>query len=399
MKSLIPSVLTACLTSFLTASITLLSAQAQAYFIATPNAAAIDYTKPTRILLSGRGTDLGIQPQHAALSRALLYQRNFSNDQIILLSVFESEKNKPSLVKGGWKIQTENERKLDTASALPELKKFKKIRSLEMFGHNSPTLGTQTDGLGFRFDARQLEVAALASQFTPDAYAMIHGCNSGWIMAQELSNTWKIAVSGSFSGTRFERLHSDGHFYVSTDSKAPSSAWATSNPEFGVPCSQGGCTRMRPTFSHYNGKWGNFAGPTLSHYKFFCQGETRDCEKRMASSLYGFVTDHSLSKDSTYEEFATAARDYLCPVYKDRKLTDDCHHQLSSIEKGAGTPTVSYVVGDEQLKCSMKSCTGTMTCDLHVCSVKGRVSEGAMTIAQEYAHFLRGFKALKEDSK
>lgn len=383
-----------------------LAGESQAYFIATPGAkSVIDFSKPTRILLSGRGTDLGIQPQSSALGRALLYQRNFPQDQIILLSVFENPANKPNLVQGGWKITTENETKLDTKSALPELFKFKKIRSLELFGHNSPSLGTQTDGLGYRFDALRPEVVSLAPNFTSDAYAIFHGCNSGWLIAQSLSASWKIPVAGSFTGTRFERLHSDGHFYVATDSKAPSPAWAKSNPEFGVKCSQGGCLRMRPSYTAYDGKWGNYEGAMLPHYKFFCQGETRDCEKRMALSLYGYITDKSLSNSSSFEDFKRVARDSLCPVYADRKVTEHCHAELESVEKGGGNPNASYVwvsktqpLGGEQLKCTLKACTGQMKCDDHSCTIEGRSSENAMTLAQEYAHFIRGYRALQEDA-
>ena len=53
--------------SIVLAALTLLASQAaNAYFIASPSK-AIDLNKPTHILVSGRGQDLGLQPQITAL--------------------------------------------------------------------------------------------------------------------------------------------------------------------------------------------------------------------------------------------------------------------------------------------------------------------------------------------
>jgi hypothetical protein len=380
--------------------------QAQAYFVAVPAAQpALDLSKPVRVLLPGRGTDLGIQPQQSALGRGLQYKSNFPEDQLVLISVFENSSNKKNLLKAGWKFLVENEQTFETKTAVAELQKFKKIRSLDFFGHNSPSLGTQTDGLGFRFDFREPSVAALAPKFIENSYVMIHGCNSGWIIAQDLSKIWNIPVSGSFTETRFERLHSNGRFYVADEEKAPSNEWAKVN-SFGTSCEFGGCLRMRPKFSAYHkGKWGTFDGPMLSHYKFFCQLETTECEKRMALSLYGFVSSHSLKKDASEKDFATLAREYLCPVYPPRakypnqETTEECYQFLTDIGNGKGNPEQHFVYSDDQLTCTMKACTGKMTCDLHTCTITGRSSEKAMTLAQEYGHMLRGYRALQEAKK
>ena len=373
------------------------SLSAQAYFVATPqNQPPLDFSQPVRILVSGRGTDLDTMPQQSALGRAILYKKNFTH-QVVLISVFENTRNEASLTKSGWKIILKNDTKLETNSAVEEIKKFKKIRSLEFFGHNSPSLGTQTDGLGFRFDARQPNVAALAPLFDVGAYSIFHGCNSGWLMAQDLSKTWKIAVAGSFTGTRFERLHSNGHFYVYIDAKAPNASWATKNEDLNLSCETGACMRMRPAYSHYDGKWGDFDGPLLNYYKFFCQLDEKECEKRMASSLYGYLAEHSLTSNSSLRDFREVAKEYLCPVYADRKITTDCLNQLDKIERGQGNPELSYVVGAPQLQCTLKSCTGQMTCDDHKCKVNGRIAKGSKTLAEEYLHLMSGFEHLQRE--
>jgi hypothetical protein len=372
--------------------------QAQAYFVGIQTSQGkIDYNKSTRILFSGRGTDLGEQPQQSALGRAQLYKRNFPSDQIILISVFENEGNQEALTKKGWSFPVDNTLKLGTEVGSKEILKFSNIRSLEFFGHNSPSLGTQADGLGYRFDFREPIVKTLSSHFAKGAYAIIHGCNSGWLIAQDLSNKWGIAVAGSFTGTRFERLHSDGHFYVDEENRAPNQEWAKFNPDLNEKCSNGGCLRMRPSFSHYNGKWGDFQGPLLSHYKFFCQLDERDCEKAMAQSLYGYLAEKSLTQNSSAAEFSQVAKEWLCPVYKVRDKAEDCLKQLGEIEAGRGNLQISYVVGDAQLTCTLKSCKAVMTCDDHNCKVTNRSSKDSQTIAQEYLHLLNGFRALQQD--
>lgn len=376
----------------------LLGAEAHAYFVATPiQQQPLKYDQGVRILVSGRGTDLGDQPQKSALGRYQLYRRNFPNDQIVLLSVFENVSNEKDLNASGWKFVVKNDLKLETTTASNELLKFNKIRSLEFFGHNSPSLGTQADGLGFRYDFRQPIAKSLAGHFDESAYAIIHGCNSGWIIAQALSKVWNIPVAGSFTGTRFERLHSDGHFYVDEENRAPNLKWATFNNDLGEPCASGGCLRMRPMFSHYNGKWGDFQGPLLNFYKFFCQGDTASCEKAMARSLYGYIAEKSLTPQASFAEFSQVAKEWLCPVYKDLGKVTDCYKQLNEIEAGRGNMFISYVVADEQLSCNLKSCKAVMTCDDHTCKITDRSSKNSDTIAQEYLHLLNGFRALQSE--
>ena len=360
------------------------ASESHAYFLATaPGQTTIDYTRPTRILLSGRGTDLGGQPQESAMGSALLYRQNFPNDQIVLLSVFENSRNEPKLLKAGWTIEEKNDLHLETQSATAELKKFSKIQSLEFFGHNSPSLGTQADGLGFRFDFREPVVATLAPMFMPGAFGFIHGCNSGWIIAPELSRIWSIPVAAALTETRFERLHSDGHFYVASATRAPSEKWATTNPDLGTPCDAGGCLRMRPAYSAYKGHWGDFAGPILSHYKFFCHLGEKECEKRMASALYGFVVEKSLKPDAKIDAFKQAAREFLCPVYKDRKITNECLTTLAKVETGKGNRQASFVVNNKQLACSFAGCQAEMTCTDHICSVTNQVSNRSTTLTDE----------------
>ncbi|HEY8270440.1 MAG TPA: hypothetical protein VIG33_06085 [Pseudobdellovibrionaceae bacterium] len=375
------------------------SLQSYAYFVAyLGNLESFSYDRPTHILLSGLGTDLGTLPQLSALGKAARYHSLFPDRQVILISVFENAKNPAALTSQGFEFLARNTFTLNTGTALRRLLKFSRIQSLEIFGHNSPSLGTQTDGPGERFDANYPGLSKLRSRFTADSYASIHGCNSGWLMAPQLSRLWGIPVAGAFTGTRFERLHSDGHFYVYEKGKAPNDNWATKNL-VGGSCLAGGCVRMRPMFSPYNGDWGDFStSPLVNFYKFFCpQNSVEECEKRMALSMLAFVSDKQVSLSHSLEEFKDQVKSFLCPVYANRKITLQCFEALEQSLRG-GSKAVHFTVNQKQLSCDLKTCNAQMTCTDDGCVVE-QVNAGhpepAVTMVEEFNHYLNGFLKLQ----
>lgn len=377
----------------------------QAYIIAVPSHQLnIKYDQPTRIFLSGRGTNLGLQLQLASLSRAKMYQQNFPLDQLVMITVIENSKHEQFLKKSGWTIIKNNTEILETKTVLHEVKKFSQIKSFEIFGHSSAIRGFQTDGdyyKSIRFDPREPEVATLKSHFAPGAYAVLLGCNSGWSIAQKLAKEWNIAVAGSFSESHFERLHSDGRYYVEKDSEAPNSRWAENNTFLDSNCDYGGCTRLRPNNRRYIGWWGDFNGPLVGHFKFFCHLNTQECQKRMAHSLYGFVAQTQLTIHSNLNDFRKVAMEYLCPVSRDRVSTKKCYENLAQLETSSGNKTVHFIEKNEQLVCDLKSCQAKIKCDFenenHSCTITDRVSQNSTTLADEYLHLINGFKTLQKD--
>ncbi|MGZ3797823.1 MAG: hypothetical protein ACXVB1_15740, partial [Pseudobdellovibrionaceae bacterium] len=250
-----------------------------------------------------------------------------------------------------------------------------------------------------RFDPNYSGLSKLKSKFTADSYALIHGCNSGWLMASQLSELWGIPVAGAFTGTRFERLHSDGHFYVYQKDRAPNEEWAEKNLE-GRSCLAGGCFRMRPGYSPYSGSWGDFQdSPLLNYYKFFCiKNSVEDCEKRMALSVLAFVSDKQVSLNHSLEEFKDQVKSFLCPVYADRKITLQCFEALEQSLRD-GSKTVSFVVNQRQLACDLKSCNTHMTCTEDGCTVERinvGIPEPATTLVDDFNHYLNGFLQLQK---
>jgi hypothetical protein len=396
-----------------------------AYILATPkDQPELDYNKPTRILVAGRGTDLALLPQMTALSRAAVYLRNFPDEQIVLISVLENRSNKRLLASAGWVLMVDNKVTLETKTVVEEAKKFAAIRSFELFAHSSATRGFQMDGTSheairfepflasesFNPEIPNPEVESLKDHFAPGAYAILSGCNSGWAQAQKLAKMWNIAVAGTFTESQFELLHSDGHFYVGETKFAPNRNWAKRNSILDSDCSLYGCTRMRPNNKSYAGWWGQFDGDFVAHFKFFCPLSVHECQKRMALSLYGFLAEKPLRPDSTLEEFSTAAKEYLCPLSKDRRITKKCFDGLAQLETdknkvwpGAdlGDRTVYYNEQGGQLVCTLHGCRARIECDVrdkkHHCVVSDRVSKNSRTLAWEYWHLINGFRSLAEE--
>jgi hypothetical protein len=373
--------------------------QSHAYFMAyLGDLKSFSYDRPTYILLSGEGSDLGTLPQLSALGKAARYRSLFPDRQVVLISVFENNKNKAALISQGFSFLANNWFLLNTSSALKQMLKFSRIQSLELFGHNSPISGTVTSGETERFDPNYKALSKLKSHFTADSYAAIHGCNSGWLMAPQLSTLWGIPVAGAFTGTRFERLHSDGHFYVYQKDKAPNEDWAVKNLE-GQSCQAGGCLRMRPGYSPYSGDWGDFrTSPALNYYKFFCiKNSVEDCEKRMALSMLSFVSDKQVSLSHSLEEFKEHVKSFLCPVYVGREITLQCFEALEQSLRG-GSKTVSFVVNQKQLACDLKACNVKMNCSTDECVIERRdagLHEPASTMVDEFNHYLNGFLKLQ----
>ena len=158
-----------------------ITTHANAYLITSFYSNEIDYSQPTRLLIAGDGHDLGLLFQEVAKSKALKYHELNPDYQIILITAEEKElDNKQALKRWGFNLQDEKRSSLDGESFLKEAIKFKKIASIDIFSHSSAQHGIHLDGRSNRLDLTTKGVAQLRSHFIKDAYAYLHGCNSGF---------------------------------------------------------------------------------------------------------------------------------------------------------------------------------------------------------------------------
>lgn len=384
------------------------SSFSSAYLVTVFNKENIDYTGRTRILVTGAGDDLGMQFQFVARNKAVKYSDLYPNDQIILLAKEESDLGDNSVVLKNVGFKTiSNERKdFNGKSLVKELLKFNKIASLDIFSHSSAQYGIHLDGKAHRFTLDTKGVSDLKNNFTGDAYAQLHGCNTGFNLAPYLSREWEIPVFGSLTSTNFQRLHSDGNFYLTEEGKFPNTLWAAENSlsfNSTKACKFGGCLRLKPDNNHYVGYWGEYYNGGLPFYKVFCvKNSEESCLKSMGQALLSFSSIISIDKNVTFENYKKVVLDFLCPVSSKSNLRDEC---ISKLEESLLTKDDTYnPFSRPQIECDFKECKAEIKCEKIFltgvfkpgsCTLENKMERGSSTIVREFKSYLNAYKYLK----
>lgn len=344
----------------------------------------IDLSRPTRILLIGDSDKLGELPLHAATSRARRYAELYPNEQIVL---FVTKDVKDASVKKTGATVVKNEAfgegvalsdlsRLSSEKLILALDRFKKISSIDFFGHSSP-FGALLESEG---DDRVLSASIpgtakiLADNFAREnnPYVTLNGCNGGVEVAAALSKLWSLPVSGALTASNFHELKSDGHFYVNDAGFFPPNlsrastntvSYSSSKPA----CSSGSCIRMKPQDAPYWGVWSNQdlgMQYGLGFYKFFCNyaDTSKSCVKGMAASLYAFVGEKSITRTSSDAEVKAVLADFFCSRAKDATWFDTCKAGLESAVAN-GTPfSPMKSRNDYSLECNFEKCEQQFRC-------------------------------------
>lgn len=376
------------------------------YLLATYNTANLDKTKPTRVMVAGDGDGLGLLFQEVAKARALKYAEVNQDEQIVLLSFDDKELGtQRALSKWGFKIVKIDNSTIDGKIFIEEVSKFKKILSLDIFSHSSAQFGIHLAGKINRVNTNTKGLEILKPNFMKDAFVYLHGCNSGFNLAPFLSSLWGIPVAGSLTSTNFQKLHSDGNFYLSEPGYAPNSDWATENPfstDTQASCSNGTCQRLKPDNTPYSGWWGQYREGGLSFYKFFCvKNNEEDCTRVMAKSLLSHTLTVNLKKTSTLDEYKKGVIDFLCPVSSKKDLRGECQAKL---EEALVTDDMTYnPFSRPAVECDFKGCKAEITCDKLMftgmpkpgtCKLKNDAKSPPTTLVREYKAYLQGYKNL-----
>ncbi len=369
--------------------------------------ASLDPSKPARILLVGDSAKLGDAPLQSALARGRRYREEYPNDQVVVYMPDADTSAKAA--RYGLTPVSADYTKMRGTAIVESMRHFSAIVSIDFYGHSSP-FGISLDHSkgDTNIKASTPNVAELASRFARDRnpYATFNGCNAGIVAASELSALWRVPISGAYTGSNFERLHRDGHWYADLEGQTPSKEFVTTNAasyRTPVPCGDGACYRLRPTNYPYSGYWGKF-GRGLGHYKFFCNFEDEAaCAKGMAHSLIAFPSVKPISFSSSREDFQSVLLDYLCPATASASTFETCAREIqAAAESGKGyTP---YANPTKVVECSMKSCDAEILCRKDAsgasmpgtCTVKAPpAATESRTTPEEYKWFLRGFDLLK----
>lgn len=367
---------------------------------------SLDPSKPARVLLVGDSAHLGDAPLEAALARARRYREVFPNDQIV---IYLPDGDSTSTANGyGLKPVQADYAKMRGTAIAQSLLHFSKLVSVDFYGHSSP-FGLSLDHTKGDTNLKSTtpNIGDLAAKFdrSRNPYATFNGCNAGIVAARELSAAWGIPVSGAFTGSNFERLHRDGHWYADSDGLTPSEDFVTTNAasyKTPVPCKEGACFRMRPMNYPYAGYYGRF-GRGLGHYKFFCAfDDEATCAKGMAHALLGFPSVKPVSPSSPRADFEAVVLDYLCPTTADPQTFARCADALPKAA-ASGQGYTPFSDPSKVVECSMKSCDAEIACTR---DADGNPQPGTCTIhappapaeshttPEEYKWFMRGFDLL-----
>ena len=248
----------------------------------------LNLNRRTHFVVAGDGKELLVKTQEAAMTKALYLKKVFPDDQVIFMSNFVDPEYSMKWTQLEVVYYSRSPEpfqiNLSAISMIDYMDFFPHIASIEIFSHSNIHNGAILS-VGYQlgtFDSHFEYAKKLKDNFTSDAYAIMFGCNSGWMLAPRLSAVWGIPVAGSFTGSMIERIGPNGIFY---DVDHKTVKFPESN--FGVSCNAGACLRMVVQNAPYTGHWGRFPAKTLNFYKFFCRGlkDNMDrCYRGMAQS-------------------------------------------------------------------------------------------------------------------
>ena len=344
----------------------------------------IDLSRPTRILLVGDSDKLGDLPLHSATGRARRYTELYPNEQIVLFITKDVKdanvtKTGATIVRTnpfGEAVALSDLSRLSTEKLMAALDRFKKISSIDFFGHSSPFGALlEAEGDDRVLGASTSSAKVLADNFVRDgaSYVTLNGCNGGVETAAALSKLWSLPVSGALTGSNFQELKSDDNFYVNDPGFFPAelSRATSNNLSFSGGAAKcagtGACMRMKPQDAPYWGVWSNQALGMqygLGFYKFFCNytDTNKSCVKGMAASLYGFISEKALTKDSSDADVKLVLADFLCSRAKDATWFDRCKEGLENAV-ATGTPfSTMKTRNDYALECDFKGCEQEFRC-------------------------------------
>jgi hypothetical protein len=371
----------------------------------------LDFKKATRILITGEGKEQGTQFQEVANSKAIKYSELFPKEQIVLIAKNElSNGTKQRLLKRwGFVEQYEDRDLFNGDSLVTELARYSKILSIDMFTHGTAQFGIYLEDNQNRLSIETQAIKKLRGHFAPDAYIILHGCNTGFDLAPFLSNSLGIPVAGALTSSDFQRLHSDGSFYLTQEKYHPNTDWAKENKSTfnqTTSCGDGGCIRLKPDNHPYIGYWGEYEAGGLPFYKFFClKNSQKDCERIMAKSLYSFNGTTNLKLNSSFKEYKNLLGDFLCPISGTKNYRRVCREKLD-LSLFTMDETFNPFRGP-QIECDFKSCKVEFKKCKHIlnsslrnaksCLLISRAQNTSTTLVREYRAYLSGFEQLHGD--
>lgn len=328
----------------------------QAYSIFKVGYEQLSSQRATHVFAVGYGKELGLQFLQTAITRIKKIQEVYPQDQIVVFWALHDTYEKDLNVLNGLNVNIieANSRALTDDIIYRYTNSFKAIRSIHLVGHSSALYGFGLQS-GSRLNVSPEKMAHLKRKLTKDAVIVLHGCNTGFYMAPQLSKELSVPVLGSLTSTDFQNIFEDSNWYHNNSGQYPrAGSWATSNSisfDDQIRCHRMSCTRLKPNNHPYAGHWGKYS-TGLPFYKAFCHfsQNSRGSEKcrlglQQMLKTWPSVEARNFSSNDAYRE---TVLDLLCPRLAGHSITKKCRETLSGSDQ-------SFFFG-KQMRCGLDSC-------------------------------------------
>lgn len=354
-----------------------------------------DTQKTTDVYVVGYGPEMATLFLQSAVTNARRQNELFPERQQLIVWALDNgaDKDLAVLQAQRFNIIDSNSNKLTMTKLVPILKQLTSISSFHFFGHSSAWFGLGLQE-GSRFDESSSKISFMKELFTEDAYAIFHGCNTGFFSAPKVSEIWEIPVLGSLTSTDFQRLHTDGHWYHNNEGQFPRGGWMNSNGlsfESSRSCQNMNCYRMKPNNHSYTGHWGSYE-VGLPFMKVFCNfsNQKGNCSLGMVKALLSYPTEFYSNSTPSKELFEKIVTDLLCPRLPNSSANLNCQKALSG-----ENPNATYF-SSNQLKCDLNVCTFEVRKKITIRGTRREFigeDNGNKTLLNEYALYLQAFDA------
>jgi len=387
--------------------LTVFGAERAEAFIVASFAPNIDSNAETRVIVIGRGKDMGRQFAQAAMGKALRLREYDPSRNVVVISIREdgTARDRTFFERFGVTFHRFDTALLSGKVLVQELKKIGPMASLEFFSHSGWAVGPGLEGGDYRFNLETEGLTQLAGRFTRDAFMIVHGCNSGYQMAPGFSKLWGIPVAGSLGATDFQQYFQDGIWYHHNPGQFPSNGqWASRNStsyESPLNCSEPGspCYRMKSDNTPYQGIYGKFQ-TGLGFYKFFCaNGEDAACLRGVRKAVLSSVSVVPGRESASITEYRALAKDWLCGNSDSGSRRKSCEDGIDSAS-ASGNRTFTGFRGNS-LNCSLTGCTWDYNCSrssnwftiMEVCGMVNTSRAPSTAFMDDYALMMRAFNA------
>ncbi|MBO9666109.1 MAG: hypothetical protein J7501_04790 [Bdellovibrio sp.] len=343
----------------------LVSAQNASAFLVATEPARLNPSVPTDIFVAGLGVNQGTQFLQSAILGAKISRDRFPQRQRVIISALNDSVGYESglLEKAGLQSRKADDDHLTGDRLVATLESLGvKARSLQFYGHSNTYNGFRLQTKYKRLDHDDEAFAKIGRFMDSKSFAVFHSCNSAWFLAPTAAKLWNRPVFGSFAGSNFQNLMTDGNWYYNDPGLYPSNLnWKNTTTQLtkaSLSCGDGRCVRLKPVNHNYYDSFGRFE-KGLGFYKGFAPSASMLPQAVLHFTMMTPTTT-PMTLQSSREDFAKAIADWMCPSDRSHDKYDACLAAIQN-EEFKSKPNLSFYE-NTSIACDHISCNTAVKC-------------------------------------